>query len=127
MTSDPTTIERQIVFLYADDLAPMDAFYGGLLGLALERDQGVCRIYRVNAGAALGVCCHRQPSSGRDGALVTLVVADVDGLHARLAAAGIPLDGPPRDEPRFRIRHFFATDPAGYRVEVQRFLDPEPR
>ena len=61
-----------------------------------------------------------------DRLIITFVTDDVDGCHARLSAASVPTDGPPRENPRYQIYHFFARDPAGYRVEVQRFLHPFP-
>ena len=45
-----------ITFLYVEDLERSDRFYAGLLGLPLVVDQGACRIFRVAAGAYLGVC-----------------------------------------------------------------------
>lgn len=59
-----------------------------------------------------------------DRVVLTLVTDDVSGWHARLTEAGARVDGPPRQNERFRIFHFYAFDPDGYRVEIQRFDDP---
>ena len=42
-----------------------------------------------------------------------------------MTAAGIHTDGPPRDNHDYEIYHFFATDPDGHQVEVQRFWNGE--
>jgi catechol 2,3-dioxygenase-like lactoylglutathione lyase family enzyme len=44
-------LDQQVTFLYVRDLEASTRFYGELLGLPLALDQGVCRIYRVAAGA----------------------------------------------------------------------------
>lgn len=118
MTPD---VAAQITFLYVDDLARSAAFYGGVLGLELVRDQGACHIYRVTADAFVGLCDHRDPAPG--GVIVTLVADDVDGWAARLAAAGHDVDGPHRSE-QFELYHLFVRDPDGHLVEIQRFDEP---
>jgi len=50
------TIDQQITFLYARDLARSAAFYEDILGLPLVLDQGGCRIYRVVGESFLGIC-----------------------------------------------------------------------
>jgi catechol 2,3-dioxygenase-like lactoylglutathione lyase family enzyme len=52
------------------------------------------------------------------------VTDDVDQWYTRLAAAGVVLDDPPQHSERFGIYHFFVTDPAGNRLEVQQFDPP---
>ncbi|MGI9610974.1 MAG: VOC family protein [Acidimicrobiia bacterium] len=112
--------EALVTFLPVSDLEVADRFYGGALRLVLERDQGVCRIYRVSDSALLGICTHIDPTPSR-GVITTLVTPDVDGWHRRLAAAGVEMDGPPRQNARFGIYHFYVDDPDGNRLEVQRF------
>lgn len=112
-----------IVFLGCADIESTHAFHAGALGLALDRDQGLCRIYRVPGGGRIGFCTHLPVVRAERSPIITLVVEDVDAWHARLITAGVDCPDPPRDNPRFRIRHFFVRDPDGYCVEVQRFLD----
>jgi len=117
--------EQQVTFLYCRDLRASAAFYEETMGLELVLDQGGCRIYRVSADAFLGVC---QVRPGRavapEGVIVTLVTADVDGWHARLAARGVAFEAPPTANPDFGIYHCFLRDPDGYLLEIQRFEDP---
>lgn len=118
-------LETTIVFFPTTDLAATAAFYEQTLGLALTVDQGNCRIYR--AGAGYVGFCQAETAPQHDGLILTLVSDDVDGWYARLHAAGVPTDGAPRANPRYRIYHFFARDPNGYRLEVQRFLHKDWR
>lgn len=115
------SFDAQITFLYVADLDRSAAFYGGVLGLELARDQGACLIYHVAGQGYLGVCSHRPPEPG--GVIVTLVADDVDGWAERLAAAGHDVDGPATNE-RFGLYHLFVRDPDGHLVEIQRFDDP---
>jgi catechol 2,3-dioxygenase-like lactoylglutathione lyase family enzyme len=55
---------------------------------------------------------------------LTLLLDEVDAAYERLTALGVVTEGPPEFHERFGITHFFARDPNGYRLELQRFLDP---
>lgn len=60
------------------------------------------------------------PESGRGraaGLLLNLEVEDVDAVHERLTAAGLPVLRPLRDE-AFGQRHFITADPNGVLVDV---------
>lgn len=118
---DATGFDAQITFLYVADLDRAAAFYGGVLGLELVRDQGVCRIYRAAGRGYLGICSHRPPDPG--GVIVTLLADDVDGWAERLVAAGHEVEGPTANE-RFALYHLFVHDPDGHLVEIQRFDEP---
>ncbi|MDJ0976879.1 MAG: VOC family protein [Planctomycetota bacterium] len=119
-----STFDAAITFCFVPDLAAAARFYGEVLALPLTLDQGSCRIYRVAGGGYLGVC-ERDVPPETESVLLTLVTDDVDGVHARLVAAGVHVDQPPADNAEYGIYHAFYRDPAGYRVEVQRFHDPK--
>ncbi len=113
--------DAQITFVYVGDLARSAAFYGGVLGLELVRDQGACLIYRAATDAYLGCCDHRMPEPG--GVILTLVTDDVDGWADRLHAAGYVVEGPSAND-QFALYHCFVHDPDGHLVEIQRFDEP---
>mgnify|MGYP001473402045 CR=1 FL=1 len=56
----------------------------------------------------------RRPTQGL---IVNVEVADVDAVHARMAAAGVAMLQPLRSE-KFGQRHFIAADPNGILVDV---------
>ena len=74
--------------------------------------------------AFLGVCAGTKDAAAPEGVTYTFVTPEVDAWHARLADRDVSIEGPPRENERFRIYNFFARDPDGYRLEFQRFLDP---
>lgn len=127
MSIDAVAPDGFIAFVCTADLERAHAFYAGALGLPLVLDQGTCRIYRVRPGAHIGVCRRADETPAPGGLILTIVTDDVDGWYARLAAANQVLEGPPKRNDTYRIYHFFARDPDGRRIEVQRFLEPDWR
>jgi catechol 2,3-dioxygenase-like lactoylglutathione lyase family enzyme len=117
------TFDSQITFCYVPDLAAAHRFYADILGLRLALDQGGCRIYRVAGRGYLGFC-ERDVAPRTESVLLTLVTNDVEAWHERLVAQGVRVDQPPQPNATYGITHAFYRDPAGYRVEIQRFDDP---
>ncbi|SEA10828.1 VOC family protein [Rubrimonas cliftonensis] len=112
-----------LTFLYTDDLARAAGFYRDVVGLEPVIDQGRVVIFRVNAGAYLGVCDLPNRPRGTDGVMVTFVV-DVDEAYERLKARGVVFDGPPGPMMDGAVYAAFFRDPDGYRLEIQEFRDP---
>lgn len=120
----PLAPTGQITFLPTTDLAAVDAFYRGVLGLELVRDQDVCRIYRTSPGAYLGFCDRGYAVPTEFRVVLTLLVDDLAGAHAALVARGAAPEGPPEHSERYAVTSFFVRDPCGYLVELQRFDVP---
>lgn len=116
-------IDSHITFLEVSDIEQSHRFYASQLGLSMVLDQGGCRIYRMTDTAFLGVC--EKPGDHESNVVVTIVTADVDGWHRQLTEAGVQTDGVPRDNPDYRIYHFYSSDPDGHTIEVQRFWDED--
>lgn len=112
-----------LTFLPTLDMERTHAFLHGILGLPLVLDQGACRIYRAGS-AYWGFCESISPLADPSAVILTLVTDDVPASHAALSAQGVITDGAARVNERFQIEHFFTATPEGYRLEVQRFLDP---
>jgi catechol 2,3-dioxygenase-like lactoylglutathione lyase family enzyme len=126
MVHPPLATTGQVTFLPTTDLVAVDAFYGGLLGLPLVRDQDVCRIYETSPGAYLGFCDRGYAVPTEFRVVLTMIVDDVPGAHAALLARGATPEGPPAHSARYAVTSFFVRDPSGYLVEWQRFDEPLP-
>ena len=115
-----------IAFYPVRDVAATRDFYERDLGLALARDQGVCLIFTAPGGGHAGFCQSEanEPLPTHDGLILTLVTSDVDGAYRRLRRLGVETEHAPAREESFGIYRFFARDPDGYRVEIQRFDEP---
>lgn len=57
--------------------------------------------------------------------LLSFYVEDAAAEHARLAAAGVPIAQPLRDEV-FGQRHFIAIDPNGLYLDIITAIEPDP-
>jgi hypothetical protein len=105
-----TALEKDyaITFYYYQDMFAVVPFYENVLGFDLVLDQGMARIYRIAPNAYFGIVdgnrghLHHQTKSA---ALLTLVVKDVAGWHARLAAVGV--DGLTEIRTGTYCEHFF--------------------
>lgn len=122
--SSMAPISEGITFLPTDDLEATHAFYTDVLGLECVLDQGTCRIYRVVGQSYWGFCQRAAPVAPEQ-VVLTLCSDDVDDWHRRVVESRSETDGPPRANPTYGIYHFYTRDPNGYRIEVQRFLDPD--
>ena len=122
------SIQQQVTFLHAKDLAETAVFYETVLGLERVLDQGSCYIYATGGTAYIGFCQtlgqHMDTPPSTNNIMVTLVTADVDGWHDYLVGQGVPIEKPPTLNEKFNIYHCFVRDPNGYLIEIQTFLDP---
>lgn len=122
-------IEYPITFLYYRDLDEVVPFYRDVLGLPLRVDQGWAKIYGVGEGACVGLVDETRGSMNvveDKGVLLTLVVDDVDAWHAYMVEQGVKILRPPKFSDEIGVYCFFAEDPGGYRLEIQRFMDAPP-
>ncbi len=111
-----------IVFFGCNNLEETDRFYREIMGLSLDKDQGLCRIYNVDGGGRLGFCEHIKIIKAEKSPIITLVADDVDALYKRLLSNNIKAKHPPARNLQFNIYHFFLEDPNGYTLEIQKFL-----
>ena len=69
--------------------------------------------------------CQRPAAIGTTGnVILTLVTPEVDAWYEQLSGQGVGFEKKPAVNPAYNIYHCLALDPDGYRVEIQRFLDP---
>lgn len=105
-----------------DNLKETDNFYRNVLGLELYKDQGKCRIYKINKGASIGFCTHISIAADEKSPILTLIVDNVDIVYEKIKAKGIETEGMPKENKEFKIYHFFLKDNNGYTIEIQKFL-----
>ena len=127
-------LSGQPVGLYAgyvtEDLAANRAFFEGKLGFkpVFESDWFVLLALE---GSQIGLLKPEQQSQAPlfrraypgHGAWITLSVPDVDEVHRRAQAAGIPIAVPLRDEP-WGERHFSVLAPNGLALDFVTYQGP---
>lgn len=117
-------ITGQISWVYTKDLETSVVFYRDALGLPIWRDAGAAVIFEPLPGARIGVCrAFEDRVVEPKGGMLTLLTDDVDGWYERLVSAGVSVKRPPAKIEQFGIYSFFCTDPNGYVIEVQTFLE----
>jgi catechol 2,3-dioxygenase-like lactoylglutathione lyase family enzyme len=123
-------VSQQITFLYTLDLGVTGHFYEEVVGLQLKADQGACRIYHLSGDGYIGFCQRDDVPSAeenrqRRNVIFTIVTDEVNAWYEYLQANGAEIEKAPVTNSRYNIYHFFITDPNGYLIEFQRFLDPD--
>lgn len=124
--------QSAITWFYYDNYNEAATFYADVLGLDCVLDQGWTKVFRVSSTTYVGLVdaksgkgsCEAQQESA---VLLTLVVDDVHAWHDKVAAAGATIDRGVVTIEEIEIRAFFFTDPGGYKLEMQEFLNPKTR
>lgn len=112
-----------ITFLKTRDLEETTRFYTQIMGFDFVLDQKNCRIFRVSKNSYLGFCL-TDGSTGCDEIIFTLEIEDVDAACEYFERYGMDIDVKPQLNEHYQIYQMFIRDPNGYRIELQRFLDP---
>jgi len=128
-----TAIASLYPVLMTGDVPRARAFYAQLLGLdeTFASDWYVSLAAPGDGSVQLGIVANDHDSvpaafrATAAGLLVTVEVDDVDAVHARAVAAGLPFHVPLRDEP-WGQRHFITEDPDGALVDVVTPIPPAP-
>ena len=119
----PKAALGQVTFLYFNDLAKADAFYGDVLGLEKEFDLEWVKIYKLSPTSSVGLVnatggAHR-PSADKP-VMVSMVVGEkeVDAWWQYLKAKGVDVGDAPGAEGDGAVKAFGFKDPEGYSLEV---------
>lgn len=118
--------EQMITFIYVSDLNESMKFYENIMGFPLRLDQGTCRIVETSqeSGGLLGYCARNKKPTPACDLIITLVSSSVDEWYEYLIDCGVKIPAPPKINQKYKIYHFFFTDPDGYKLEIQEFRDP---
>lgn len=132
--ANANTLDGQKVGMYAgyvtENLAETKAFFVDQLGFAVAFESDWFVLLKLQDGQ-IGLLApaqegqsalFRKPYPGH-GAWITFDVADVDQVHARAIAAGIPIAVPLRDEP-WGERHFSVVAPGGLALDFVTYQGP---
>ena len=108
-----------MVFLGTERLKETVDFYTSRIGMEIWLEQVDCVILKLD-NLHLGFCQRKKRDTQ---GIITLwypTVEEVDSKYSELADLA---EGPPVENPKYRIYHFFLKDPEGRVLEVQQFLD----
>jgi len=111
-----------IVFLKTAQFEQVREFYLDRVGMTVWLEQPDIAILR-HGNMLIGF--HRQPAADRDG-LITFFYdrrEEVDAMYEQMRDTAVAA---PKENPKYRIYHFYAKDPEGRSIEFQQFLHPVP-
>jgi catechol 2,3-dioxygenase-like lactoylglutathione lyase family enzyme len=115
----PLTNMPGIVFLSTERLQEIIEFYTSRLGMRVWLEQTDCTILQYD-NLYLGFC--QREKADTEG-VITLWYETNREVDQRYETLTDLAEGPPAENTKYRIYHFFFRDPEGRRLEVQRFLD----
>lgn len=121
-------VHATVLWLYYDELAPLEAFYEQLLGTELLVDQGWAKVYPVSRTGYIGlVDASRGLHAATTDKAVTLsfMTSDIDGWLERARALGVELRSGEIGMESGLVRTLVGYDPDGYFLEWDTFLDLE--
>lgn len=108
-----------IVFLSTERLSEIVDFYTSRLGMKVWLEQEDCTILQYD-NLFLGFC---QREKANTEGIITFWFETNREVEERYEDLMDLAEGPPVENAKYRIFHFFLRDPEGRRLEVQRFLD----
>ena len=111
------SVKRIVANIAAEDLSCAQAFYGGVLGLRLVMDHGWIVTFAAEGAAAPQISIATQGGSGTPVPDLSVEVDDLAEIHARVLAAGLPVEYGPVHEP-WGVSRFFVRDPFGRLVNI---------
>jgi predicted enzyme related to lactoylglutathione lyase len=112
------SIRRVVPNIQTDRMEESRRFYTDFLGLDVAMDMGWIVTLVSPSNPTAQVSLLQGASATASGPLsLSVEVADVDAMHAKAAASGIPIVYPLTDEP-WGVRRFHVTDPNGVVINV---------
>lgn len=114
-------IEKQqtggIIFIQTQKLDELNDFYINQVGCKLWLDQGGCKIFQFE-NMLFGFCQRDQVDNQ---GMITFYYPsqeEVNQMYRQLKDIAL---SEPKDNPNYKIYHFFAKDPEGRNIEFQYF------
>jgi catechol 2,3-dioxygenase-like lactoylglutathione lyase family enzyme len=119
-------IQGTVLWLYYDELAPMEMFWAELLGQEMLLDQGWAKAYPVSATGFIGLVdgsrgLHRATELA--GVTISIITGEVGAWFERAKTLELPLRTEELGNESGRVTVFVGYDPAGYFLEWDTFLD----
>jgi len=109
-----------IIFLSTTKLDEIKDFYMQEVGCHLWLDQGSCLIFRYG-NLLIGFCEGKEADLGGTITFFYPEKKDVDRMYEKFKKNA---KSQPKENPKYRIYHFYTQDPEGRAVEFQCFLHP---
>ena len=111
------SIKRVVPDIMSEKMDESRKFYTEFLGFDLAMDMGWVLTFVSPANPTAQTTVVRKTEEAAPQANISIEVDDVDGVHAKAVALGLPIVYPMTDEP-WGVRRFFIADPNGVIINV---------
>jgi catechol 2,3-dioxygenase-like lactoylglutathione lyase family enzyme len=114
---DPMAVKRIVANIATEHPGEAKGFYCDILGLQPAMDLGWIITFAAEAQAAAQLNVASEGGGGTKVPDLSIEVDDLDEIHRRVLAAGLPIDYGPKSE-AWGVRRFFVRDPFGRLVNI---------
>ena len=111
------SIKRIVPDITSEHMDASRKFYADFLGMNLAMDMGWILTFVSPSNPTAQVTLMQANPSATPNPNVSIEVEDVDAVHAKAVALGLPIVYPLTNEP-WGVRRFFVADPNGVVVNV---------
>jgi uncharacterized glyoxalase superfamily protein PhnB len=111
------SIRRIVPNIGTDRMEESQMFYIELLGLRIAMDMGWIATLVSPSNPTAQISLAKGPTAQSAPMTISIEVEDVDVIHSKALALGVPIVYPLTDEP-WGVRRFAVTDPNGVVVNV---------
>lgn len=117
-------VRRIVPNIAASHVGEATAFYADVLGLRLVMDLGWILTFAGEGSAAPQISIAAEGGSGTPVPDVSIEVDDLDEVHRRIVANGLPIEYGPVREP-WGVRRLYVRDPFGRLLNILAHDHPE--
>ena len=110
-------VKRVVANIAAPQVEAAKRFYGDVLGMAVAMDLGWIVTFAGQGAAPPQFSVASEGGSGTPVPDLSIEVDDLDDVHRRALAAGLPIEYGPVREP-WGVRRFHVRDPFGRLVNI---------
>jgi catechol 2,3-dioxygenase-like lactoylglutathione lyase family enzyme len=111
-------VKRIVANIASPRVDAAKGFYGGILGMAVAMDLGWIPTFAAQGGAAAPqISVASEGGSGTPVPDLSVEVDDLEEVHRRVAAAGLPIEYGPVSEP-WGVTRFYVRDPFGRLLNI---------
>jgi catechol 2,3-dioxygenase-like lactoylglutathione lyase family enzyme len=111
------TVKRIVANIATEHVETAAAFYADALDLRLVMDLGFIQTFAGEGAARPQVSFASEGGSGTPVPDLSIEVDNLDEVHRRIVAKGLPIEYGPVSEP-WGVRRFFVRDPFGRLLNI---------
>ena len=110
-------VKRIVPNIAVEQINASHAFYGDLLGMKVVMDHGWILTFASEWSVAPQLSVATEGGSGTPVPDISIEVDNLEEIHRRVLAAGLPIEYGPVSEP-WGVRRFYVRDPFGRLLNI---------